>query len=120
VHAGFIDTDMAAPATNVPKDSPESVAQQTFDDVEAGRVEMLADARTGTVKAQLLRHQELIDPAHPRVLGRRSQGWQLAPSAAFEHPSIWRRQFGETADSATGNLGGLRRDCTAIVGTNDA
>jgi hypothetical protein len=62
VHAGFIDTDMAAPATNVPKDSPESVAQQTFDAVEAGLVEVLADERTATVKAQLSRDQELIYP----------------------------------------------------------
>jgi NAD(P)-dependent dehydrogenase (short-subunit alcohol dehydrogenase family) len=62
VHAGFIDTDMAAPATNVTKDSPESVAQQTFDAVEAGRVEVLADERTRTVKAPLSRDQELIYP----------------------------------------------------------
>src|SRR5215472_9182941 len=62
VHAGFIDTDMAAPATNVPKDSPESVAQQTFDAVEARVVEVLADERTRIVKAQLSRDQELIYP----------------------------------------------------------
>jgi NAD(P)-dependent dehydrogenase (short-subunit alcohol dehydrogenase family) len=62
VHAGFIDTDMAAPASNVPKDSPDSVAQQTFDAVEAGQVEVLADERTRTVKAQLSRDQELIYP----------------------------------------------------------
>jgi NAD(P)-dependent dehydrogenase (short-subunit alcohol dehydrogenase family) len=62
VHAGFIDTDMAAPATNVPKDSPESVVQQTFDAVEARQVEVLADERTRTVKAQLSRDQELIYP----------------------------------------------------------
>jgi NAD(P)-dependent dehydrogenase (short-subunit alcohol dehydrogenase family) len=62
VHASFIDTDMAAPATNVPKDSPESVAQQTFDAVETGQVEVLADERTRTVKAQLSRDQELIYP----------------------------------------------------------
>jgi NAD(P)-dependent dehydrogenase (short-subunit alcohol dehydrogenase family) len=62
VHAGFIDTDMAAPATNVVKDSPEPVAQQTFDAVEAGQVEVLADERARTVKAQLSRDQELIYP----------------------------------------------------------
>ena len=62
VHAGFIDTDMAAPAANVPKDRPESVAQQAFDAVEAGQVEVLADERTRTVKAQLSRDQELIYP----------------------------------------------------------
>jgi NAD(P)-dependent dehydrogenase (short-subunit alcohol dehydrogenase family) len=63
VHASFIDTDMAAAATNVPKDSPESVAQQAFDAVEAGQVEVLADERTRTVKAELSRDQELIYPA---------------------------------------------------------
>ena len=36
VHAAFIDTDMAA-GINAPKVSPESVAQQTFDAVDAGR-----------------------------------------------------------------------------------
>jgi NAD(P)-dependent dehydrogenase (short-subunit alcohol dehydrogenase family) len=62
VHASFIDTDMAALATDVPKDSPESVAQQTFDAVEAGQVEVLADERTRTIKAELSRDQELIYP----------------------------------------------------------
>ena len=62
VHASFIDTDMAA-LTNEPKDSPESVAQQAFDAVEVGQVEVLADERTRTVKAELSRDQELIYPA---------------------------------------------------------
>jgi NAD(P)-dependent dehydrogenase (short-subunit alcohol dehydrogenase family) len=61
VHAGFIDTDMAA-LVDLPKDSPESVAQQVFDGVEAGRVEVLCDERTRTVKAELSRDQELIYP----------------------------------------------------------
>ena len=61
VHASFIDTDMAA-LTSEPKDSPESVAQQTFDAVEAGQVEVLADEPTRTVKAELSRAQELIYP----------------------------------------------------------
>ena len=61
VHAGFIDTDMAA-LVNAPKDSPESVAQQVFDAVEAGRVEVLADERTRTVKAQLSHDHKLIYP----------------------------------------------------------
>ena len=47
VHASFIDTDMAA-LTSEPKDSPESVARQAFDAVEAGQVEVLADERTGS------------------------------------------------------------------------
>ena len=61
VHASFIDTDMAA-LTNAPKDSPESVARQALDAVEAGQVEVLADERTRTIKAQLSRDQELIYP----------------------------------------------------------
>jgi len=62
VHASFIDTDMAALATSVPKDSPESVAQQAFDAVETGQVEVLADERTRTVKAELSRDHQLIYP----------------------------------------------------------
>jgi NAD(P)-dependent dehydrogenase (short-subunit alcohol dehydrogenase family) len=61
VHASFVDTDMSA-LTNEPKDSPESVAQQAFDAVEAGQVEVLADQQTRTVKADLSRDQELIYP----------------------------------------------------------
>ena len=61
VYASFIDTDMAA-LTNEPKDSPESVAQQVFDAVEASQIEVLADERTRTVKAELSRDQELIYP----------------------------------------------------------
>jgi len=61
VHASYIDTDMAA-LTTEPKDSPESVAQQAFDAVEAGQIEVLADERTRTVKAELSRDHELIYP----------------------------------------------------------
>ncbi len=59
VHAGFIDTDMSA-GVDGPKISPESVAQQTFDAVEAGAIEVLADERTRTIKASLPRDHELI------------------------------------------------------------
>jgi short-subunit dehydrogenase len=62
VHASFIDTDMAALA-DVPKDRPESVARQALDAVEAGQVEVLADARSRTVKASLSRDHELIYPS---------------------------------------------------------
>jgi NAD(P)-dependent dehydrogenase (short-subunit alcohol dehydrogenase family) len=61
VHAGFIDTDMAA-LVDAPKISPESVAGQVFDAVEAGQIEVLADERTRTVKASLSRDHELIYP----------------------------------------------------------
>jgi NAD(P)-dependent dehydrogenase (short-subunit alcohol dehydrogenase family) len=62
VHASFIDTDMAALA-DVPKDTPESVAQQAFDAVEAGQIEVLADERSRFVKESLSRDHELIYPA---------------------------------------------------------
>ena len=61
VHAGFIDTEMAA-LTDAPKISPESVAMQAFDAVEAGQIEVLADQRTRDVKASLSRDHELIYP----------------------------------------------------------
>ena len=61
VHAGFIDTDMAA-LTDAPKISPESVARQVFDAVEAGQIEVLADERSRFVKASLSRDHELIYP----------------------------------------------------------
>ena len=61
VHAAFIDTDMAA-GVDAPKISPESVAQQALDAVEAGQVEVLADERSRTVKASLPHDHELIYP----------------------------------------------------------
>ena len=61
VHAGFIDTDMAA-GIDAPKISPESVAQQTFDAVEAGEIEVLTDKRSKSIKASLSRDHELIYP----------------------------------------------------------
>jgi NAD(P)-dependent dehydrogenase (short-subunit alcohol dehydrogenase family) len=61
VHAGFIDTDMAA-GIDAPKISPESVAQQTFDAVEAGEIEVLTDERSKSIKASLSRDHELIYP----------------------------------------------------------
>jgi short-subunit dehydrogenase len=61
VHAGFIDTDMAA-LVAAPKVSPESVAKMAFDAVEAGQIEVLADERTRTIKASLSRDHELIYP----------------------------------------------------------
>ena len=61
VHAGFIDTEMAA-LTDAPKISPESVAAQVFDAVEAGQVEVLADERSRDIKAKLSRDHELIYP----------------------------------------------------------
>jgi NAD(P)-dependent dehydrogenase (short-subunit alcohol dehydrogenase family) len=61
VHASFIDTDMAA-GIGGDKISPESVAQQVFDAVQAGQIEVLADERSRFVKASLSRDHELIYP----------------------------------------------------------
>lgn len=61
VHASYIDTEMTA-RIDAPKLSPESVAQQAFDAVESGQVEVLADERSRYVKASLARDQELIYP----------------------------------------------------------
>jgi NAD(P)-dependent dehydrogenase (short-subunit alcohol dehydrogenase family) len=61
VHASFIDTDMTALA-DVAKDSPQSVARQVLDAVEAGQIEVLADDRSRFVKASLSRDHELIYP----------------------------------------------------------
>lgn len=52
VHAGYIDTDMTAGLTE-PKISPEQVAAGTFDAVEAGSEEYLADDTSRGVKAAL-------------------------------------------------------------------
>ena len=61
VHAAFIDTDMAA-GLDVPKVSPQAVAEQAFDAVKAGQIEVLADERSRFVKASLSRDHELIYP----------------------------------------------------------
>jgi NAD(P)-dependent dehydrogenase (short-subunit alcohol dehydrogenase family) len=61
VHAGYIETEMAA-AFDAPKISPESVVQQVLDAVEAGDVEVLADDRTRLIKESLPHDHELIYP----------------------------------------------------------
>jgi NAD(P)-dependent dehydrogenase (short-subunit alcohol dehydrogenase family) len=52
VHAGFIDTDMAA-AVDAEKISPQSVAAQIIDAVGSGAEEVLADPTSQMVKAAL-------------------------------------------------------------------
>ena len=64
VHAGFIDTEMARElAGDATKISPEDVARQVFDAIEAGAVEVLADARTRRIKSLLPDDHEKIYPA---------------------------------------------------------
>ena len=64
-----------AAGIDVPKISPESLARRTFDAVEAGGIEVLADERTRTMKASLSRDHELI---YPRV----QEFWDLMTKPA--------------------------------------
>ena len=61
VHAGFIDTDMAAVITT-PKITPEDVATQTMDAIESGAPEVLADERTRATKNSVPTDQTSIYP----------------------------------------------------------
>jgi NAD(P)-dependent dehydrogenase (short-subunit alcohol dehydrogenase family) len=69
VHAGFIDTDMAA-GVDAPKSSPEEVVAQVLDAVEAGRVEVLADDRTRAAKAALSNIPEVMPAPSPALRSR--------------------------------------------------
>ncbi|OPC81548.1 short-chain dehydrogenase [Embleya scabrispora] len=62
VHAGFIDTEMAA-AVPLPKIAPEDVAGQTLDAVEAGAYEVLVDHYSRDAKAALSAAPEVLYPA---------------------------------------------------------
>jgi NAD(P)-dependent dehydrogenase (short-subunit alcohol dehydrogenase family) len=62
VHAGFIDTDMAA-AVDDPKISAQEVAGQTFDAIEKGQPEVLTDEWTRHVKNSVATDQDSLYPA---------------------------------------------------------
>ena len=62
VHAGFIDTDMAA-AVNAEKVSPQSVATQIVAALEADAEEVLADPTSEMVKAALPNDLTALYPA---------------------------------------------------------
>jgi NAD(P)-dependent dehydrogenase (short-subunit alcohol dehydrogenase family) len=77
VHAGFIDTEMAAElARGLPKLDPLDVVRQVLDAVEADQVEVLAGERTQRIKSLLPDDHEQIYPAiqatwderHPRAI----------------------------------------------------
>lgn len=53
LHVGYMDTDMAAFATDAPKSDPGVVARLTLDGLFAGEPEILADELSRTVKAGL-------------------------------------------------------------------
>jgi NAD(P)-dependent dehydrogenase (short-subunit alcohol dehydrogenase family) len=57
VHASFIDTRLAA-GIELPKHSPDAVADMVLDAVAAGRKEVLADERTKDMRCALGRWQE--------------------------------------------------------------
>jgi len=52
VYVGYVDTDMAAPVDN-PKSDPADVVRVVLDGVEAGELEVLADATSRDVRAHL-------------------------------------------------------------------
>jgi NAD(P)-dependent dehydrogenase (short-subunit alcohol dehydrogenase family) len=81
VHAGFIDTDMAA-GFDASKVSPASVVRQVLDAVEAGQIEVLADERTRHVKASLPRDHELIYPPIQAAWDRRDGRDRRRPGPA--------------------------------------
>ena len=52
MHVGFVDTDLTR-GLDVPKSSPELIVARTFDALEAGAEEVLADEQTRAVKQGL-------------------------------------------------------------------
>ncbi len=62
VHAGFLDTDMAA-AVTAPKTAPDVVVAQVLDALRAGREEVLADDVSRQVKAALTADPSVQYPA---------------------------------------------------------
>jgi NAD(P)-dependent dehydrogenase (short-subunit alcohol dehydrogenase family) len=75
VHAGFIDTDMAA-AVEDSKISPPEVAAQTLDAVEKGRPEVLTDDWTRHVKDSVATDQESLYPDIQRSWDAGESPWK--------------------------------------------
>ena len=85
VHAGFIDTDMAA-LTDAPKISPESVAGQVFERGR-GRPDRGAGRRAVPVRQGLAVPRPRAHlPAHPGILGRRGLRHQLTRAIRAKQP----------------------------------
>ena len=59
VHPGYVDTDLVA-ALDVPKMTPETVAQAALDALQANAPEILVGEQSQKVKAALSRDQELL------------------------------------------------------------
>lgn len=75
VHAGFIDTDMAA-AVDDPKISAQQVAAQTLDAIEKGQPEVLADEWTRHVKNSVATDQDSLYPAVQRSWDAGESPWK--------------------------------------------
>ncbi|OYN75195.1 SDR family oxidoreductase [Mycolicibacterium sphagni] len=75
VHAGFIDTDMAA-VIDTPKIAPEDVATQTMDAIESGTPEVLADERTRATKNSVPTDQTSIYPDIQRAWDAGDNPWR--------------------------------------------
>jgi NAD(P)-dependent dehydrogenase (short-subunit alcohol dehydrogenase family) len=75
VHAGFIDTDMAATVQDS-KISPSEVAAQTLDAVEKGQPEVLTDDWTRHVKASVATDQDSLYPDIQRSWDAGESPWK--------------------------------------------
>jgi NAD(P)-dependent dehydrogenase (short-subunit alcohol dehydrogenase family) len=75
VHAGFIDTDMAATVDD-PKISAQEVAGQTLDAIEKGRPEVLTDEWTRHVKNSLATDQDSLYPVVQRSWDDGESPWK--------------------------------------------
>jgi NAD(P)-dependent dehydrogenase (short-subunit alcohol dehydrogenase family) len=67
VFAGVIDTDMGTAFSHLPKVSPQDVAGQVLDGIEAGAEEVLCDDRTRKVKESLPDDLAAIYPVHQKI-----------------------------------------------------
>ena len=75
VHAGFIDTDMAATVDD-PKISAQEVAGQTLDAIEKGRPEVLTDEWTRHVKNSVATDQDSLYPVVQRSWDAGESPWK--------------------------------------------
>jgi NAD(P)-dependent dehydrogenase (short-subunit alcohol dehydrogenase family) len=66
LHVGFVDTDLTR-GLDLPKSNPMDVVRQTFDALEEGKSEVLADAGTRALKQSL--SAEIPAYVDPSVLG---------------------------------------------------
>jgi len=79
MHVGFVDTDLTR-GIDLPKSAPEVIVQRTFDALEAGAEEVLADERARQIKQGL--------SAEPGVyLQDLRAGAAVAPAALHRNPA---------------------------------